>query len=56
MAVKAYNLDLTANPVDYITDYTGDWAITCLIVSHSPIALANADRVVVLDDGRVVNP
>jgi ABC-type multidrug transport system fused ATPase/permease subunit len=30
--------------------------VTCLIVSHSPIALANADRVVVLDDGRVVNP
>ena len=33
LAVKAYRLDLTANPVDYITDYTGDWAITCLIVS-----------------------
>ena len=33
LAVKAYNVDLTANPVDYITDYTGDWAITCLIVS-----------------------
>jgi ABC-type multidrug transport system fused ATPase/permease subunit len=30
--------------------------VTCLIVSHSAIALANADRVVVLDDGRVVNP
>jgi sulfoxide reductase heme-binding subunit YedZ len=33
LAVKAYNLDLTANPVDYITDYTGDWAIASLIVS-----------------------
>ena len=33
LAVKAYRFDLTANPVDYITDYTGDWAITCLIVS-----------------------
>jgi len=30
--------------------------VTCLIVSHSPIALANADQVVVLDDGRAVNP
>ena len=30
--------------------------VTCLVVSHSAIALANADRVVVLDDGRVVNP
>jgi ABC-type multidrug transport system fused ATPase/permease subunit len=27
--------------------------ITCLVVSHSPVALANADQVVVLDDGRV---
>lgn len=26
--------------------------ITCLVVSHSPVALANADQVVVLDDGR----
>jgi methionine sulfoxide reductase heme-binding subunit len=33
LAVKAYRFDLTANPVDYITDYTGDWAITCLIAS-----------------------
>jgi ATP-binding cassette, subfamily B, bacterial len=30
--------------------------VTCLVVSHSSIALANADRVVVLDDGRVVDP
>lgn len=28
--------------------------VTCLVVSHSAIAMANADRVVVLDDGRVV--
>jgi len=27
--------------------------VTCLVVSHSPIALANADQVVVLDEGRV---
>ena len=25
--------------------------VTCLVVSHSPIALANADRVIVLDNG-----
>jgi ATP-binding cassette, subfamily B, bacterial len=29
---------------------------TCLVVSHSPIALANADRVVVLDRGRISSP
>jgi len=28
--------------------------VTCLVVSHSPIALARADRVLVLEDGRVV--
>ena len=28
--------------------------VTCLVVSHSPVALANADRVVVLEDGRIV--
>jgi ABC-type multidrug transport system fused ATPase/permease subunit len=27
--------------------------VTCMVVSHSPIALANADRVIVLDNGRV---
>jgi ATP-binding cassette, subfamily B, bacterial len=26
---------------------------TCLVVSHSPVALANADQVLVIDDGRV---
>jgi len=30
--------------------------VTYLVVSHSPIALSNADRVVVLDDGRVADP
>lgn len=29
--------------------------ITCLVVSHSPIALRRADRVIVLDDGRVTD-
>lgn len=29
--------------------------VTCLVVSHSAIAMANADCVVVLDDGRVVS-
>jgi ATP-binding cassette, subfamily B, bacterial len=28
--------------------------VTCLVVSHSPVALAAADRVVILDEGRVV--
>ncbi len=30
--------------------------VTCLVVSHSSIALANADRVIVLDNGRVASP
>jgi len=30
--------------------------VTCLVVSHSPVALSNADQVVVLDDGKAVNP
>ena len=28
--------------------------VTCLVVSHSAIAMANADRVLVLEDGRIV--
>jgi ATP-binding cassette subfamily B protein len=28
--------------------------VTCLVVSHSPIALARADRVLVLEDGRII--
>jgi ABC-type multidrug transport system fused ATPase/permease subunit len=27
--------------------------VTCLVVSHSPIALSRADRILVLDDGRI---
>jgi ATP-binding cassette, subfamily B, bacterial len=30
--------------------------VTYLVVSHSAVALSNADRVVVLDDGRVASP
>ena len=33
LAYHAYTGDLTANPVDYITDQTGTWALTCLMVS-----------------------
>ncbi|MGE0447169.1 MAG: sulfite oxidase heme-binding subunit YedZ [Vicinamibacterales bacterium] len=33
LAWNAYTGDLTANPVDYITDQTGSWALACLIVS-----------------------
>lgn len=29
----AYTGDLTANPVDYIEDFTGDWAIAFLVIS-----------------------
>lgn len=56
-------LDDLSSALDVATE-TGLWRrllarrgeVTCLVVSHSSIALANADRVVVLDDGRVVNP
>ena len=33
LAVRAYRMDLTANPVDYITDFTGDWSIALLVIS-----------------------
>ena len=33
LAWNAYTGDLTANPVDYITDQTGSWALACLITS-----------------------
>jgi methionine sulfoxide reductase heme-binding subunit len=33
LAYNAYTGDLTANPVDYIEDFTGDWAIAFLIIS-----------------------
>lgn len=35
-------------------DRRGD--ATCVVVSHSPVALARADQVIVLRDGRVVSP
>jgi ATP-binding cassette, subfamily B, bacterial len=34
----------------------GGEAITALVVSHSPVALAHADRVVVVEDGRLLDP
>ena len=33
--------------------FARDGGVTCLVVSHRPIALAPADQVVVLEDGRV---
>ena len=33
LAYHAYTGDLTANPVDYITDQTGDWTISFLMIS-----------------------
>ena len=33
LAYDAYTGNLTANPVDYITDQTGDWTITFLMIS-----------------------
>jgi ATP-binding cassette subfamily B protein len=29
--------------------------VTCLVVSHSPIALRRADQILVLEDGRVTS-
>ena len=33
LAYNAYSGDLTANPVDYIEDFTGDWTIAMLVIS-----------------------
>ena len=33
LAYNAYTGDLTANPVDYIEDFTGDWTIAMLVIS-----------------------
>jgi ATP-binding cassette subfamily B protein len=35
--------------------FARDRGVTCLVVSHSPIALARADQVLVLEDGRVAS-
>jgi sulfoxide reductase heme-binding subunit YedZ len=44
LAIKAYRMDLTANPVDYITDYTGDWSITFLMISLGVTPLRRLTR------------
>jgi sulfoxide reductase heme-binding subunit YedZ len=33
MAWRAWNQDLTANPVEYLTHFTGDWAIRLVVVT-----------------------
>ncbi len=33
LAWRAWNQDLTANPVEYITHFTGDWTIRLLIIT-----------------------
>jgi sulfoxide reductase heme-binding subunit YedZ len=33
LARRAWNSDLTANPIEYITHFTGDWAIRFLVIT-----------------------
>jgi sulfoxide reductase heme-binding subunit YedZ len=28
---RAWNQNLTANPIEYITRYTGDWTLRCIV-------------------------
>jgi len=44
LAVRAYRMDLTANPVDYITDFTGDWSIALLVISLGVTPLRRVTR------------
>jgi sulfoxide reductase heme-binding subunit YedZ len=44
LAVRFYRMDLTANPVDYITDFTGDWSIAFLIISLGVTPLRRLTR------------
>ncbi len=44
LGYRAYHLDLTANPVTYITHFTGDWAIALLMVSLGVTPLRRLTR------------
>ena len=44
LAYNAYTGDLTANPVSYIEDYTGDWAIALLMASLAVTPLRRLTR------------
>ncbi len=44
LALRAYRLDLTANPVTYITHFTGDWAIALLVISLGVTPLRRLTR------------
>ena len=44
LAYSAYTGDLTANPVDYITDQTGSWALACLMASLAVTPLRRLTR------------
>ena len=46
-------LDATTESALWARLFARGHDVTCLVVSHSPIALARADRVLVLEDGRV---
>jgi ATP-binding cassette subfamily B protein len=47
-------LDASTESALWTRLFARDDDVTCLVVSHSPIALARADRVLVLDEGRIV--
>ena len=33
LARRAWNQDLTANPIEYITHFTGDWTIRLIVIT-----------------------
>jgi methionine sulfoxide reductase heme-binding subunit len=44
LGIRAYRFDLTANPVTYITHFTGDWAIAFLVISLGVTPLRRLTR------------
>jgi methionine sulfoxide reductase heme-binding subunit len=44
LAYRFYTQDLTANPGDYITDQTGTWALTMLVISLTVTPLRRLTR------------
>lgn len=51
---SALDVDTEAELWRRLLDRRGE--VTCLVVSHSPVALANADQLLVLVDGRIESP
>jgi sulfoxide reductase heme-binding subunit YedZ len=48
LAWRAWNSDLTANPIEYITHFTGDWAIRFIVLTLAVTPLRKLLRVPIL--------